>query len=442
MKIQNKLLKRGFSVNLFKDASIEYEKGIWENLDKGIKQTIIGNLVYLKVSPYSMFLDKGIHFDFSLPHLRELGDNCVVNDIPRIAEEDKISTRKLIENFKNRKISFESDNISKVDVSTDDSVLVAMSFGKDSLLSYGLAKELKLNTKLVMVQDFWDIEAEHKFPLMERFEKEFNEWVYMIYDATDDISAYKRINKTNSEGIVGANAMNSYITMLLPMAMKFKTKHLVFGNEQNFNDYFLNKEGFKVYPSYEQSSSWMVEQNKALDSFTNGNVKVNSFIEPLYNIAEVKVLFNRYPSIAKYQMSCGLSETRKRKERWCYNCPMCAKAFLYLMANNIDPLIVGFSGDMFGKEFEKLYPLFNENPTRIYEKPKAVRDEQLFAFYLAFKNNCKGYLIGKFKEKFLNEAVLREDELYNKFFRVHDSVSISGKMKNEINSIYKEELNK
>jgi hypothetical protein len=440
MIIQNKILKRGFSANLFKDSSVEYQEGIWEDLSDETKKVIMDNLVYLKLSPYSMFHEE-MQYDFSKPYLKDLGDNCVLKDMPRIAEEDNLSTKELIEKFKNKKIRFKNTSSGLIGESEiEDYPLIGMSFGKDSLLSYGIAKELKMEPELVMVQDFWDIEAEHKFDLMGRFEKEFNERLYVVYDYLDDASAYQHINKTNSSGIVGANAMNSYIMMLLPLAIDCGHGNLIFGNEQNFNDYFVNKEGFKVYPSYEQSSEWMNMQNKALNLFTNGQVKVNSFIEPLYNIAGVKVLFNRYPKIAKYQMSCGLSNTSSKTERWCYNCPMCAKAFLYLKACNVDSKIVNFSFDLFGKEHEKLYPLFNNNSLRIYEKPPAVRDEQLFAFYLSYKNGCKGYLIDKFKEMFLSEAKEREDELYNKFFKVHDAVSISGKIKGEINSIYREEL--
>ncbi len=441
MKIQNKLLKRGFSVNLFKDASIEYQEDVWENLSDGIKRTVMDNLVYLKLSPYSMFHDK-MHFDFSSPYLKELGDNCVVKDIPRIAEEDNVSTKEMIEKFKNKKIKFKDDNVGLIDIEVEDSSLIGMSFGKDSLLSYGIAKELKLEPKLVMVQDFWDIEADHKFDIMDKFEKEFNEDIGIVYDSTDDVSAYKSINKADSSGIVGANAMNSYAIMLLPLVIKYGSGNLVFGNEQNFNDYFVNKEGFKVYPSYEQSSEWMTEQNNALKEFTNGKVKISSFIEPLYNIAEIKVLFNRYPSIAKYQMSCDHSEKQNKESRWCYSCPMCAKTFLYLKANNIDPKVIMFNENFFDRNFEEFYPLFNDKQKRVYERPKAVRDEQLFAFYLAYKNGCKGELIDSFKEKFLDEAKKREDELYNKFFRIHDGVSVSGKLKEDINSIYKEELAK
>jgi hypothetical protein len=442
MIIQNRLLKKGFSINLLEDARLEYPKDVWEDLDKEIKKIIIDNLVYLKVSPYGMFLNKEMNFCFSKPFLKDLGDTGVIADIPRVAEEDKISTRELIERFQNKKIIFKDENVSLIDKETSEAAILGISFGKDSLLSYGVAKEIGLKTKLVFVQDCWDIEMVHKLLLVRRFEKEFEERIEVMRDEIDDISSYKRINTTSSEGIVGSNAMNGYMLMFFPFAVRYRANKIIFGNEQNFNDFFVNKEGFRVYPSYEQSSEWMIEQNKALKEFTNDKIKVTSFIEPLYNIAEVKVLFSRYPSIAKYQMSCSLSKTRKRKEKWCYYCPMCAKAFLYLKANGIDPEIIDFNKDFFGKEYEKFYPLFNDRPERVLEKPKAVRDEQLLAFYLAFKNGCNGYLIDKFKEKFLEEAREREDELYKRFFSVYDAMSISGNTKEEINSIYKEELSK
>ena len=442
MIIENNLKKRGFSISLFKDASITYPEGVWEEIDIDVKKALIENIAYLKVSPYAMFLDKEIMFNFPFPYLKDFGDKGVLKDIPRVAEEDNISTKELIKKFQNKKVSFNNDAANLIKGDTDEGAVIGISLGKDSLLSYALSKEMELKTRLVFVQDCWDTEIIHKLSLMRRFEEEFNEKIEIVYDEIDDISTYKRINKTNSEGIVGSNAMNGYLLMLIPFAFKYKVNKIIFGNEQNFNDFFVNKEGFKVYPSYEQCSEWMAEQNKALDGFTGGKVKINSFIEPIYNIAEFKVLFNRYPSIAKYQMSCSLVDVRSRKERWCYSCPMCAKTFLYLVANGADPKTVSFGNNFFNKEYWEFYPLFNKDSKRIYEKPEAVRDEQLLAFYMAHKNNAKGYLMEKFKKKFLDEAKKREDELYNKFFKVYDAASLSGKLKQDINSIYREELNK
>ncbi|MFH1642105.1 MAG: hypothetical protein ABIC04_04345 [Nanoarchaeota archaeon] len=437
MIIKSKLKRNGFSINLWKDAMVEYPVNVWKALDTKSKKTIIANLLYLKISPYTMLWDKEFRFDSSQPYLKKMGDRAIMRDIPRIAEMDKRLPRVFTRNFNNKKIKFLSNDAEKLKCkSSSESALIGMSFGKDSLLSYGIAKEIRLKPKLVMVQDFWDVEADHKFNLIHRFEKEFKTKVFCMSDYLDNISSIKRFNRTNSIGIICANAMNAYLTMLLPIAMYFKTRYLVFGNEQNFNDYYP-KNGLKVYPSYDQSSEWMKEQNSLLSKFTQNKFQISSFVEPIYNIAEIKVLFNRYPKIAKYQMSC--SSVKTIKERWCYSCPMCAKAFLFLKSNGVDPKIVKFKHNFFNRKYEKLYPLFKA-PSRIYEKPKAVRDEQLFAFYLATKNKSEGYLIDKFKKRFMSEAVEREDELYKKFFRIYKAPSLPKRYKKEIRSILAEEL--
>ena len=53
-----------------------------------------------------------------------------------------------------------------------------------------------------------------------------------------------------------------------------------------------------------------------------------------------------------------------------------------------------------------------------YEKSKEAYDQQLLAFYLAYRNKAKGYLIDLFKKKYLKQAKQREDELINKFLKV------------------------
>ncbi len=444
MEVRTKLLKDGFSIGLEKSYDLIYPCNVWSDLSIKTKKSISDNLVYSKLASYGAFLYNTIKFQSAKPYLKSFLDKSAVRDFPRFAEEDKISARELIKNFLDADFVFgdKSPILPNEKMEINNGFVIGVSFGKDSLLSYGIAKELCLSRKLVFIKDFDDMEWFHKRQIIEKFEKEFKEEIVILNDGTDDIHRNIEINKTDSSGIFGSNAMNSYLLMLLPFAYNFRLKHIIFGNEQNFNDFFVNEEGFKVYPSYEQSSEWMNEQNRALSEFTDNKIQISSFIESLYNIAEVKVLFNRYPEIAKYQMSCSHSEIENKESRWCYTCPMCAKAFLYLKANGINPRMVDFKKDMFGKECESFYPLFNKKPKRVYEKPKAVRDEQLLAFYLAFRNGDKGYLIDEFRKKFLEEAKEREDELFNKFFKVYDAVSISDKIKERINSIYKEELNK
>jgi hypothetical protein len=214
----------------------------------------------------------------------------------------------------------------------------------------------------------------------------------------------------------------------------------VFGNEHNFNEFFRDEEQRTCYPSYEQSSSWMLNQNKMLSIMTQGKIGLTSYVEPLYSLAEMKILLNRYPKIAKYLMSCTHDPYEDRENRWCQGCSACITAYLYTAALGHKPKKLGFTIDLFRKESKKLYRLFHERQNSAYDKAKEVRDGQLFAFYLAYKNKYKGYLIDEFKKKFLKEATERQEELTKKYMGIHKAVTISPKYKKKVFSIYREEL--
>jgi len=112
-----------------------------------------------------------------------------------------------------------------------------------------------------------------------------------------------------------------------------------------------------------------------------------------------------------------------------------------MKANNTDVTLIGFHTDLFQKKFKNCYALFEGKEVDNYESSKEARDQQLLAFYMAYKNGMSGDLINLFKKKFLDEAKEREDELYNFFFGIHKS-HLPPKIKQAVESIYREELNK
>lgn len=444
MNINSSILKDGIAINANKEYAVLYPKNIWPGLSLKTKQSIISNLAYAKLASYSAFFKEEFVFGSSSPYLKKFFDECAIKDFPRFAHEDNLSVKEMTENFKNAKFRFDSDEASvpEEETGTEDGAVLGMSFGKDSLLSYAVAKEIKLPVKLVFVKDCGKVELKHKLSIMREFKKKFNEEILILKDNTDSIASDKAINTINSEGIYGSNAMNGYMLMLLPFAYHFKINNILFGNEHNLNDYFIDEQGFRCYPSYEQSSECIEGQNNAMLQFTGKKVGVASLINPLYCLSEYKILYKRYPRLAEFQMSCPHDPYENQENKWCYQCSTCARSFLYTAAVGGDIKSISFSKNFFGKEYEHLYILFDSAIRRIYEKPKAVRDEQLFAFYLASRNGNKSYLVEKFKKELFDEAKEREDELYRKFLCVHPSSAIPAKFKPEIISIYKEELAK
>ncbi len=417
---------------------IDYPKSTAESFGKDNFEAIAENILYSHTLPLSI---AGYQLKYKRPSFfQDLVHQGIKKDLPKIAEDLGRDTKEIVSLFEKRKVSIEDRKKRKLSFEgsnlDEEQAVLGMSLGKDSLLTMGLAGEIGLKLRMVYFNDADETnrtEFIHKSAIIKSMEKETGLRIEVLNEHIDNL-----LSKGGKVGdaFFNTNAMLAYSLQIVPLSAESGSRYIILGNEQNFNDSFTNKDGFEAYPSYDQTSEYTEETNKMFDVF-GGGFRVLSLIEPVYNIAEYKVLNQRYPELLKYIMSCS----GKEEGKWCYNCPMCAKTYLYSSAVGLAPEELGFKVDFFGKQFEGLYPLFS-NPTRVYEKPKAVRDEQLFAFYLAFKNKCKGYLTDKFKEKFLDEAKEREDELHKKFFRVYDAFSIPPKIKIQLNSIFKEELSK
>jgi hypothetical protein len=172
------------------------------------------------------------------------------------------------------------------------------------------------------------------------------------------------------------------------------------------------------------------------------NIFVGSLVEPLHEIAIIKILHHRYPEIGKYQMSCGEVEVEKIENRWCQNCSKCARIYIFLLANGIDPKKVGFKVDMLDLKYKNKFSVFNGKNEKTYGYDKSLlgRDEQLLAFLLAFERGVKGKLIEIFKKNYLKEAKEREKELRKKFFGIHSTRTLPEELKDKVLKIYREEL--
>jgi hypothetical protein len=443
MNIQSRICKDGFKIRISKNYSIRYpSEQMWSALNEKTRLSLKDNITYLKMAPYAALVKEPIVFNTREPILKDFIDKCIRKDLPRFAFEDKLPVANLRKSFRNSDFKFRKGSpiIPEENIEPGEGGVLAFSFGKESLLSYSVMKELGIPVKPVYVEDTWDAELYHKKALMDNFEKEFGDKVEVMVDEFDNSSEDPLLCHVKTRGLYGCGAMNGYMLMLLPFAHHFGMNSIVFGNEHNFNEFFRNEEQRTCYPSYEQSSAWMMNQNKMLGKMTNGKVGLRSYVEPLYSVGEMKVLLNRYPKVSKYLMSCIHDPYEDHENKWCQGCSACITVFLYTAALGHNPKKLGFTIDLFRKESKKLYRLFNERQKSAYDKAKEVRDGQLFAFYLAYKNKFKGYLIDEFKKKFLKEAIERQEELVKKYLGIHRSVTIPRKYKSNLLSIYREEL--
>ncbi|MFA5076313.1 MAG: hypothetical protein WC480_02755 [Patescibacteria group bacterium] len=427
---------------------IKYPEKIFNNLADETKKAWADNLLYCRTCSLSLVTTKPLYHNIPEPQLAKLIHYGLIKDLPRISFETGIKTKKLLAQFwanqKNKKIVFTIKGKGQAALPNKKNLankaIIAMSFGKDSVLSYGLAKELGLDCQLVFINELEEHnspELKFKMKIIKEFEAKERKKVNLMINNIDGIFYTKKI-KNNIGELENTNANLSFTLEMLPFAYYYQAKYIIIGNECNFKDYFINDEGFKTYPAYDQSADYNKIENQHLGRFTNNNLQVMSLVEPIYNLAEMQILYHRYPQLLQYVMSCYPKPYDP--DRWCYACPMCAKAWLYSVAVGGDPKKIGFNKNLFSKEYQKLYPLFATKVTRLYEKPAAVREEQLLSFLLAYQVGWRGDLINLFKDKYLDQAKKREQELRRKFFSIYPMKTIPNNLKSKLTNIFKQEL--
>ncbi len=134
---------------------------------------------------------------------------------------------------------------------------------------------------------------------------------------------------------------------MLPVVHSSNSKYILFGNEKSCDDFYFNRDGYISYPAYDQTSQWLIELNKIAKFMASSQTCVVSLVEPIYELAIIKILHKKYPEIGKYQRSCIQDNySRGKPDLWCGHCSKCARVFIFLKSNNINPEKVGFITNM------------------------------------------------------------------------------------------------
>ncbi|MDP8248077.1 MAG: hypothetical protein P9M00_08060 [Candidatus Tritonobacter lacicola] len=447
MEISYHLLKRGLSITVDGvSVSITYPQGVFEKLTLPQKKLVCANLVYAKTIPLRLIKNNRVmKYRTPVPVLKPFFDSALIGDIARVNDQsDYMTNETLFQRFLDTAVLFLSNDFEAPgDFSCDGNrALLTMSFGKDSLLSYCLAREMGIPYRLVFIRDIHgDDEMDMKLRIAKRFMKEQGEEMIEVIDRSDELYNDERINVATLE-ICQSNAMNSFLLGLVPVAHHCSARYIALGNEKNLDYPFMDDEGYTCYYSYEQTEEWTLQQDVFMRLLTGGKLGVISLVKPLPSIAEIKVLYGRYPDIARYQMSCTLDDAADgKKNHWCENCPTCTETYLYLKAFGLDPGKFGLKKDLLAKKFESCFPLFDGEDITAYEKSRNVRDENLLAFYLAYKRGVEGYCMDIFKRRYLKEARRREKRLRKLFLAPHETPLVPPEYRKALYAIFREELN-
>lgn len=455
--ISTKTREEGLSLALrqgpfYKRFKVLFPPEIWNACPERLKTTIRNNLAFLSSQELSITFNlPGIQYDTPFPELKSAFRELLFNLLLFDAQADKKKTEEYLRRFANTTFSFTESALPKVEaLNTKERSINTMTFGKESLVSFGLAEELGLRPQLVTVSEpdwnviyrnehFRTFEYKHKERLMKQFEAEFDVKIHRIHNGLGDLRFYGHWDIDETE-LGWASQLTEFMLLLLPFNSFYNSRYMIFGHEQSCNDYFISKEGFRYNPYFDQSSDWIQHMNSMLHSITNASVQATSIVQPLHEIAVSKILYSRYPQLAKYQMSCHQDNEGAEQNRWCNSCAKCALCHIFMKALGFDHTTVGLK-DLLSLKHKKLYPLFsNHTPFSERKNNEPHEDEQLLAFFLATERGVQGELIEYFKQTLYTEAKEREAELKATYFGIHEPRNIPTPLWKRTKLIFEEEL--
>ncbi len=377
-----------------------YPKTIWQQYPSENKQRLIDNISYLFTAHLPLLTGRPLRLEFKTryPQIFSWVTECLLRFTPSYPYlhqgqkgDDKMEGLRTI---LNRRVYFAPSKPlqGKARPSNEKNIVIPFTFGKDSFLTYHLAKDIGLNPTLVYFNEpTEEYTRQHKLNLISAFSKESGETVYF----TDN--SFGRLRAFGSGWFGWELALSSWALFALPFAYAKRARYIVFANEASCNHAFYDKDGLKVMPQYEQSWQATEAMSAVTQTLSGGTVFTTSFLEGIYESGVIALLKARYHSSLKYLMSCWAETKAAKFNRWCGVCAKCARMYLYLLANDVDPAFVGFKTNMLAKNKADLFEIFH-SPKDMGGALATDREEQLLAFYILCLKGCEEPLVQRFKK--------------------------------------------
>lgn len=447
LKIEYKFKNNGLIIKAKgRNFHLTYPKDIWNSYPKEQKNFLIDNLVYLLTVNIPLIAPvDGIYYkNTSLPFFKPLIDLLMIDGIPSAVHSYKDSTFKRLKEFHNYKYIFKDETI-KFPIDKDSSktnkdiAIVPLSFGKDSLSSLGILREIGIKPICIYINDTESpSENKIKLKMIKRIKKEEGIKAYTLTNEIEQLNDFEFWN--TEEGCLGyMHMIMGFCLLALPFVHYFKAKYIILGNQQDMNFSFVNKDGFLTYPAPDQNSTWQKQMSKMIKLITSNKTQVASVIEPLTNIALMNLLHLRYSDLGQYEVSCDCLDASK-EPRWCHNCPKCARLSLFMKAFGIDTRLVGFKSDLLSKRHKKLYSVFGGKEIDQYEQSQEAKEQQLLAFYLLYKRGERAELIDYFRQKYFKKVQKDIRKLKGKYLRIFETANLPGELRRRILTIFKDQL--
>ena len=263
---------------------------------------------------------------------------------------------------------------------------ILSSGGKDSLLSFGLLRELGVETHPIFINE----SGRHWFTAL-------NAYRYFLANVSNTTRVW-----TNSDRVfnwmlrhlpfVRQNFKNIrsdeypirlwtvavFLFGALPLLRKRGIGHLVIGDEFDTTEK-LNYKGIMHYNGLFDQSKYFDDALSQYFEQKSWGIYQFSLLRQLSEILIEKVLVERYPDLQQHQVSCHATHAKGNRIRPCGKCEKCRRIVGMLTALDADPIKCGYSQEQIKSCFKKLVE------KGIYQEKEAIE-------HLAFLLKQKGVL--------------------------------------------------
>lgn len=233
-----------------------------------------------------------------------------------------------VENF--MEIRSESDAaLQKFSMPLDDSYLVPVGGGKDSVVTLELLKDNFAITPMVINQRKATLECIQTAG----------------FSADESIEIFRTIDplllELNKQGFLNGHtpfsALLAFVSLLAGVVSR--KKNIALSNEASANETTVI--GQEINHQYSKSFQFEKDFREYVAAYINDDLNYFSFLRPLHEI-QIACLFSKFPQYYNIFKSCNVGS---KTDIWCCNCPKCLFSFIILSPFIPSEILTGIFGE-------------------------------------------------------------------------------------------------
>lgn len=442
--VGTEILRSGFGVTVNNHPyRFLYPLSVWKSMPYDYKLLLSESAAFFYTRHFPLLSRCRIQYSFPPPVTQSLFLHGLLNCLAELTidyPQFKRTTTQLVQTILNSGFSVKFKGIPKFLPSLSPSKVsgrkaaMLFSFGKDSLLTYALLKEIGIDPLLYfMAEPHSGYEVGNKRSLIHSFQIEHKAIVYMINNQLG------LLRQKEGQWWGWDMLLTQYSLQLIPYIKHHRCGYYFLSNEQSTNELDIDKEGYLVNTTYEQSIDWVQHLNNLFRIFSLPTI-VSSILDPIHEIVIMYILHRHYPAIAKYQLSCDNEHKSAQNKRWCESCDECARIFMFMLAIGADPKTIGFTGSMLGRN-KKLFVIFSiVNKIHDVSKLTSGQAERLLSFHLAYLRGNRFGVMKLYESNILPRLKNKMPALVSRFIKIYPNSISHTEISNKLLHIYQKEI--